>query len=230
MRILLCLLLLVGLAHGQAFNPWFLGPDGGVYDGLSRVGLATGTSLAVVGDTAYLVGQDQGVWSGGLGGDWRPIDLLARGKKVAAASDGCVYLLGLDGGIYQLGAGRVGLGIGSDLAVGAGHDLFVVGTDGHIWKSSNADGAWFPYNGLAVARRVGAGPEGSVYCIGTDGGVYSVSSSNIQRLGLALAQEISVGPDGTPFIVGLDSAVYSYSGGSWRRLGNGIARQVVWPR
>ncbi|GMU55746.1 MAG: hypothetical protein AMXMBFR33_48920 [Candidatus Xenobia bacterium] len=230
MRTLLALLLLTTLATAQLETPWFLGLDGGVYRGLQRVGLGTGTSLAVVGDTAYLIGQDRRLWSAGPQGNWQVADQLARCSRVAVASDGTVYLLGIDGGVYRQGVGRVGLGLGSDLAVGSGHDLFVVGTDGHIWISPSASGAWVPYNALALARRVAAGPEGTVALIGTDQGVYRVTPDHIERLGLATGQEVAVRSDGTVFIVGTDSAVYSYENGGWQRLGDGLAKAVVWPR
>lgn len=204
--------------------------DGGVYRDLDRIGIGTGTSLAVAGDTAYLVGMDQRIWTSGPGGNWQVADALARAVKVTVAGDGAVFLLGTDGGVYQMGVGRVGLGLGTDLTVGEGHDLFVVGTDGRIWKSESANGTWRPYNPTVLARRVAAAPDGSVAILGLDGGVYRLDSRNFERLGLASGTSITLADDGAPYVVGLDNGVYFYRGGSWQRLGMGLARQIAWPR
>lgn len=231
MRALLLFLLLAvpGLAQ-YGDRPWFLGMDGGVYRGLDRVGLATGTSLTVVGDRAYLVGMDQRVWTCGPEGNWQVADPLARAVKVAAASDGTVFLLGTDSGVWQLGVGRIGLGVGSDLAVGEGHDLYLVGTDSRIWKCAGASGDWRPYNATALARKVAASGNGTVAILGMDAGVYFLDPGGFQRAGLATGQRLALSGGGVPYVVGLDNGVYFYQGGEWQRLGEGLAAQVVWPR
>jgi hypothetical protein len=228
---LLVLALAVCALAQYGVRPWFLGLDGGVYQGTSRVGVGTGTSLTVVGDRAYLVGNDQRIWTSGPEGNWRVADPVARATKVAAASDGAVFVLGTDNGVWQLGVGRIGLGTGLDLAVGEGHDLFVVGTDSRIWKCEEAKGSWKPYNGVALGKHVAASPNGTVAMIGLDGGVYFVDTRNVQRLGLATGQSLCLTTAGVPYIVGMDNAVYFYmDGGDWQRLGDGLVRQIAWPR
>lgn len=231
MRRVLLVLALAACALAQyGTRPWFLGMDGGVYRGLDRVGIGTGSSLTVVGDRAYIVGMDQRVWTSGPEGNWRVADPLARATQVAAASDGAIFILGTDKGVWQLGVGRIGLGVGLDLAVGEGHDLFVVGTDSRVWKCDNGLGAWRPYNDVALARKVAASPNGTLAILGLDGGVYSLDTRNLERLGLATGQSLSLSTVGVPYIVGLDNAVYFYQGGDWQRLGDGLAREIVWPR
>ncbi len=231
MRRLLLVVLLTACAAAQfGARPWFLGLDGGVYRGTERVGIGTGTSLAVVDDTAFLVGLDQHIWKSGPGGDWRMADPVALASKVVAAGDGSIFLLGTDGGAWHMGVGRVGLGVGSDLAVGEDHDLYLVGTDSRVWLCENESGNWKPYNSSVLARKVAAAPNGAVCILGLAGEVYALDSRYGSRLGGMVAQSLSLATDGTPYVVGLDNAVYFYRGGDWQRLGSGYARQIAWPR
>ncbi|MBI3924014.1 MAG: hypothetical protein HY319_00585 [Armatimonadetes bacterium] len=236
LRLSLLFLALVAAASAAHDSPWFLGLDGGVYldsgGRIQRVGLGSGSSLAVFGQTAYLIGLDQCVWTADPAGDWRQLDSIGRGRKVVVDSEGTVYLLGLDGGVYQFTGGgwkRLGLATAADLAAGGPGQLFVIGTDGHVW-SSPGQGKWSVYNALALGKRVAAARDGTVYVIGTDNGVYRVGSGQIQRLGLATGQDVAVGTAGQVGIVGMDNGVYIYDGSGWRRLGSGMAKQVAWPQ
>lgn len=235
MRFLLLFLLLTlpTLAQG-ADSPWFLGPDGGVYDVQGgrphRLGLATGTSLAVWGGVPWLIGNDSRVWTM-QSGNWAPLAEPILGRQIVAGRS--LFVLGTDGGVYRRGeAGnwkRVGLGSGSALGVGPDDVPYLVGTDGRIW--CGAGGNWVPYNALAKGRRLA--PSGdSVYLVGADAGVYRVTPGNIQRLGLAQAVDVSLSPGGQVYIVGTDGGVYSWDPGAsaWNRLGWGTAREVTFSR
>lgn len=237
MRLFLLFLLLTLPALAQdADAPWFLGPDGGVYyvsaGKVSRLGLASGSSLAVSAGVPWLIGNDGKVWT--TRGDrdrWAPIAEPLVGRQIVAGSGGSVFLLGTDGGVYQrLGAGqwkRVGLGTGSALGVGPDDVPYLVGTDGRIWRGQG--GNWLPYNALAKGRRLAVG-QGAVYLVGEDAGVYRVTSSSIDRLGLASAVDVALSPSGQVYIVGTDSGVWSWDGGNWSRLGWGTAREVTFNR
>jgi len=90
---------------------------------------------------------------------------------------------------------------------------------------------WVPFNALAQGKKVAVAPDGTVYIIGTDDGVYQIGEQQIRRLGLVTGQDVSVSPSGQVAIIGMDSGVYLYDGGSrWSRLGSGTARQVTWGR
>lgn len=229
-------------AQSRPESPWFLGNDGGVYrssrDTLQRVGLGTGSQLAVHGDTAYLVGDEGRIWFSERGRAWQPLTGGGpdepRAQKIVIDGRGEITLLGLDGGVYRLGGrrglSRLGLAIGRDLAVSSDGQLYLLGTDGHVYRNGRG-GEWSVLNLLASATRVASAPDGTVYVIGTDAGVYRLSSKRIERLGLASGREISVSSDGQPAIVGTDGGVYLYeSSRNWQRLGSGTARQVVWSR
>lgn len=228
MRALL-LVLLLAVAAVADDTPWFLGMEGGVYRGLTRVGLGTGTSLAVYGQTPYIIGQDGKIWWADAQGNWKPLDGVMQAQKVVVAPSGALVALGLDGGVYKVdphGWQRVGLGTGTDLA--AGGPLYVLGTDKKVWIYNQE---WQPYNLLALGKRIAAAPDGTVYVIGTDNGVYKVGEGmSIARLGLATGQEIAVSAAGEVSIVGMDNGVYVWQSGNWSRLGAGVARLVVWPR
>lgn len=217
-------------------RPSFLGMDGGVYGpDLKRLGLGTGSSLAVHGQTAYLIGTDGHLWSCTDGGEWMPLSgpaALGLGTKVVVEPSGTPLILGTDGGVYRLGKGwnRVGLAVARDLAVSESGDLFAVGTDGKIWTCGVNQSEWTLFNGLVSARKLAVG-GGSVYLVGTDNGIYRVGSQQVERLGLATGQDISVNSSGRVVaIVGMDNGVYLFQNGNWSRLGAGLARQVSWPR
>lgn len=217
-----------------ADQPTYLGLDGGVYgSNLKRMGLGTGTSLAVHDQTAYLVGTDGRVWSAN-GSDWRPLDgapALAQAQKVVAEPSGALVILGTDSGIYRLRRNwyRIGLASARDLDVSPSGDLFIVGSDAHVWTSPSGQNEWTLYNGLAAGKKLAAA-QGMVYLIGTDNGVYRVTPGQIERQGLATAQEISVSNTGQVAIVGMDNGVYYLQNGEWKRQGGGTARLVIWPR
>lgn len=233
MKLLLLLLLVCQLFCSD--HPAYLGMDGGVYGAdLRRLGLATGSSLAVHGQTAYLIGTDSRLWSCPAEGQWLPPSgaaALGQGQKVVVEPSGTPLMLGTDGGVYRLGAGwnRVGLGEGRDLAVSENGDLYLVGSDAHLWICPVNQSQWSLYNGLATGQKVAAA-AGSVYLIGSDNGVYRVGRENIERLGLASGREVSVSAAGQVAIIGMDNGVYFYAGNRWQRQGLGTARQVVWPR
>ena len=241
MKSTLLILLLIFLSPAASAEPiYFLGPDRGVYvdagSGIRRIGLGTGGSLAVHGDTLYLAGDDGEVWSADSKGRWLPLPGSSGVKKVVVDANGTLYVLGGDGGVYRFanGMSRRGLAVATDLAVSGNGDLYVIGTDRKVWTSRALLGgqdAWVPYNGLALGKRVAAAPDGTVYILGTDDGVYRIGPEAISRLGLATGREIAVGPQGQVGIIGMDDGVYLLEGSSqWRRLGSGTARQVVWPR
>lgn len=231
-RWLLALLLLGQLLSTE--QPAYLGLDGGVYGpNLRRMGLGTGTSLAIHDQTAYLVGTDGRVWSSG-GSDWRPLDgapALAQAQKVVAEPSGALVILGTDSGIYRLRRNwyRIGLASARDLDVSPGGDLFIVGSDSHVWTSSAGQNEWRPYNVLAAGKKLAAA-QGMVFLIGTDNGVYRITPEQIERQGLATAQEISVSNSGQVAIVGMDNGVYYLQNGEWKRQGAGTARLVIWAR
>lgn len=221
-------------------SPWFLGLDGGVYvvaDGRpKRLGLASGcSSLAVAAGVPWATGADGRLWTTpGERGAWVPVEEGLQGQQVVAGDGSALFLLGLDGGVYQrLGEGnwrRVGLGTGTALAVGTGSDLYLVGQDQRLWRSRGADGRWSPFNALARGRRVTAGSDGSVYLLGTDGGVYRVTSDRISRLGLGTGRDLAVSPSGRVYLVGTDNGVWSWDGRTWTRLGTGTAKAVAFDR
>jgi len=227
-------LLLAAWLLGQLFapdQPVYLGLDGGVYGAnRKRLGLGTGSSLAVHDQTAYLVGTDGRVWSASRP-DWRPLDGLARAQKVVVEPSGALDILGTDSGVYRLRRDwyRIGLASARDLDVSPGGDLFIVGSDAHVWTSAAGQNDWKLYNGLATGKKLAAA-QGMVYLIGTDNGVYRVTPDQIERQGLATAQEISVSSAGQVAIVGMDSGVYYLQNGDWKRQGGGTARLVIWPR
>lgn len=233
--LLLILLAAPGLAQPApnlgltADSPWFLGPDGGVYRGLERVGPGTGTDLAVAGQTPYVVGMDGLIWSG-RGGNWRPFNMLFKAQRLSIGPDGSVLALGLDGGVYRVDAQgwtRVGLATGTDLA--GGGTLYVIGMDQKVWFYRSS--TWLPFNIVALGKRIAAAPDGTVYLIGTDNGVYQVGEGTaLQRLGLGLGKEIAVSATGKVGIVGMDDGVYLWTNNDWQRLGTGTARLVEWPR
>jgi hypothetical protein len=226
------LLLLFGqVLLGQ--SPFYLGQDGGVYRGdLRRIGLGVGSSLAVHGQTAYLVGTDGRVWTSEAEREWRPLPTLATGHKVVVDASGSPLLLGTDGGVYRLGGRRVerlGLATALDVDVAEDGGVYIVGVDNRLWLLPAGSSQWQLFNPFATARKVAAG-AGSVYCIGTDGGVYRVGPRGVDRLGLATAAEISAGTAGQLAIVGLDGGVYFLRGDRWERQGTGTARGVAWPK
>ncbi|MCW5870093.1 MAG: hypothetical protein KIS61_22750 [Candidatus Eremiobacteraeota bacterium] len=225
------------LLLGQLFavdQPAYLGLDGGVYGpNLKRIGLGSGTSLAIHGQTAYLVGSDGRVWSAG-GSDWRPLEgapALAQAQKVVVEPSGALVILGTDSGIYRLRRNwyRIGLASARDLDVSPAGDLFIVGSDAHVWTSAAGQTEWRLYNALAAGKKLAAA-QGMVYLIGTDNGVYRITPEQIERQGLATAQEISVSSSGQVAIVGMDNGVYYLQSGDWKRQGGGTARLVIWPR
>lgn len=239
---LIAMLLLFLLAPSVAYaDPiYFLGMDRGVYrdagDGIKRVGLGTGNNLAVHNSTMYLAGDDGQLWSADAKGRWMPSPSAGKVRKVAFDGHGTMYVLGAAGGVYRYDTGltRHGLAVVSDLGAASNGDLYAIGTDGKIWNCRALLGGqaqWTPYNALAQGKKLAVAPDGTVYLIGNDNGVYQVGPQAIQRLGLATAQEVSVSPSGQVGIVGMDNGVYLLEGRStWRRLGGGTARQVVWPR
>ena len=231
-------LILLWLLVSQLFGPdrpIYLGMDGGVYGSdLKRLGLGTGSSLAVHGQTAYLVGSDGRLWTCTNRGDWQPPSggaALGQGQKVVVEPSGTPLLLGTDGGVYRLGSGwnRVGLGVGRDLAVSESGDLYMIGNDGHVWVCPVNQSQWSLFNGLATGQKLAAA-GGAVYLIGKDGGIYRVTPNQIDRLGLASGQDIAVSGAGQVAIIGLDNGVYYYQEGDWKRQGWGTARQLAWPR
>lgn len=234
------LFLLSSLAACADDTIYFLGADRGVYmdagNGLRRVGLGTGNSLAVHAGVLYLAGDDGQVWSADQRGRWLPISGTSQAKKVVVDPQGTLFILGSDGGVYRYsnGMSRRGLAVASDLAVSGNGDLYVVGTDGKVWVSRALLGGkdiWTPYNLLAQGKKVAVANDGTVYLIGTDNGIYRIGSTAIDRLGVASGQEIAVSDDGQVGIVGTDSGVYLWNGGSrWSRLGTGTARAVIWAR
>ncbi len=231
-KLLLALLLLAQLFAPD--QPAYLGLDGGVYSpNLKRMGLGTGTSLAIHDQTAYLVGTDGRVWSAS-GADWRPLEgapALAQAQKVVAEPSGALVILGTDSGIYRLRRNwyRIGLASARDVDVSPSGDLFIVGSDAHVWTSPAGQNEWTLYNALAAGKKLAAA-QGMVYLIGTDNGVYRVTPERIERQGLVTAQEISVSSSGQVAIVGMDNGVYYQQNGDWKRQGGGTARLVVWPR
>ncbi len=236
MRKLLLVLLLVLPSFAQgglgltADSPWFLGPEGGVYRGLERVGLGTGTDLAVAGQTPYVVGLDGLLWSG-RGGNWQPLNGLFKAQRLAIGPNGGLLAVGLDNGVYRVDAQgwtRVGLATATDVA-GGGGAIFVIGMDQKVWVYRSS--TWLPYNIVALGKRVAAAPDGTVYVIGTDNGVYQVGEGTaLQRLGLGLGKEIAVSATGKVGIVGMDDGVYLWTNNDWQRLGTGTARLVEWAR
>lgn len=227
--------LLLLLFFGQVLlgqSPFYLGQDGGVYRGdLRRIGLGVGSSLAVHGQTAYLVGTDGRVWTSEAEREWRPMAGLATGHKVVVDASGRPVLLGTDGGVYRYGRGwqRMGMATALDVDVTEAGDIYIVGVDNHLWTLPAGGSDWQLFNPFATARKVAAG-AGSVYCIGTDGGVYCVGTRGVDRLGLATAADISAGTSGQLAIVGLDGGVYFLNEDRWQRQGSGTARGVAWPK
>ncbi len=230
-------LLLAALLLGQLFmteRPVYLGLDGGVYGtDLRRIGLGSGTSLAIHDQTAYLVGTDGRVWSAS-GSNWSPLEgapSLAQAQKVAVEPSGALVIVGTDSGVYRLRRtwNRIGLASARDLDVSPDGDLFIVGSDSHIWTSAAGQNDWKLYNPLAAGKKLAAS-RGAVYLIGTDNGVYRISGESIERQGLATAREISVSSSGQVAIVGTDNGVYYLQNGDWKRQGAGTARLVIWPR
>lgn len=231
------LLLLAALLLGQLYmteRPVYLGLDGGVYGtDLKRIGLGTGTSLAVHDQSAYLVGTDGRVWSA-TGSSWSPLEgasSLAQAQKVVVEPSGALDIVGTDSAVYRLRRNwsRIGLASARDLDVSPDGDLFIVGSDSHIWTASAGQNEWKLYNPLAAGKKLAAA-RGAVYLIGTDNGIYKVVGESVERQGLATAQEISVSNSGQVAIVGMDNGVYYLQNGDWKRQGAGTARLVIWPR
>lgn len=149
------------IAAGSDGAVFLLGLDGGVYRRKSpgqwrRVGLGSGQDLAVgAGSDLFLVGTDRRVWvSRNADGTWLPFNDLARGVRVAAGSDGAVYLLGMDSGIYRVGerdVARLGLATATDLAVSPSGEVYAVGTDQGVWSF---DGRTWNRVGSGTAKAV----------------------------------------------------------------------------
>lgn len=234
LRVLVCLVLaLAGTSRAQGDAvPWLIGDDGGVWHNVSnrwaRQGLATGTSLAVVGDTAYIIGGDHQVWTDNGNGQWTVLAGGGRGTRLAADTDGTLYLVAEDQGLYRYtgrGWRRVGLGLACDVAVASGVP-YVIGTDGLVW--CYRDG-WMPYNPLAKGQRVTVGAAG-VFVIGIDNAVWKVTPEGVTRWGLAQGREIAVGADGAPWVIGMDGGLWkSDAKMRWSRVGLGTAKGLAFP-
>jgi hypothetical protein len=239
--IALCILLLSCVVAYAQFTspPWFIGLDGGIYrpDGKDyhRMGLATTTSLAVSGSTPYVVGLDSQIWTTTSDMGWHPIMPGVKARRIAAGPNGALFIVGTDRGVYSVGGGnlrRIGLGLAEEIAVGAGN-IYVVGTDGHIWWSPGADGNWRMYNTLALAQRVAVTSEGgrdAVYILGTDHGVYRLTTDRFDRLGLGTGTELAVSSGGEPYLIGGGNMVWRYNKGQWSQYGDRPAGNITFPR
>lgn len=136
---------------------YLVGTDSGVYavrhGTLSRIGLGLAQDVAVCRGEVYVIGTDGLVWRSGQGGDWRPYNALARGKRVAVSAEGTVFIIGTDTGVYQVtptAFTRLGLASGVDIAVGGDGQPYIVGTDHGVWRFEG--GQWKRYGtGLAGA-------------------------------------------------------------------------------
>lgn len=226
-------------AQTPGARPWFVGLDGGVYRpdgaGYHRMGLAVVSDLAVSGNTPFVVGTDNQIWTTTSDNGWHPIVPGIKAQHITCAANGALFIIGTDSGVYTIqgsGVRRVGLGLARDLAVGTGN-VYVVGADGHIWYSPNADGNWRVFNPLALAQRVAVSTEGGrdhVFILGTDNGVYRLTTDRFERLGLGIGTEISVSPEGEPYVIGGGHAVWRYHHDQWSQFGNGLAARIAWPR
>lgn len=210
--------------------PWLIGDDGGVWRQVAslwtRVGLATGTSLAVAGETAYIIGGDGQVWTDNGKGLWMVLAGGGAGTRLAADADGSLYLVAQDQGVYRYtnrGWRRLGLGLASDVAVANGIP-YVIGTDGRVWCFREE---WLPYNPVAKGQRLSVGSEG-VFVIGIDNAVWKVTPSEVTRWGLGQAREIAVGADGYPWVIGMDGGLWrSGAEKNWSRVGLGTAKGLT---
>jgi tectonin-like protein len=74
---------------------------------------------------------------------------------------------------------------------------------------------WTPFPGAALD--VGAGADGTLYVIGTNGGIFRWTGSTWDQLPGA-GVRIAVGPTGDPWIVNKDNAISQWTGSTWKQL------------
>ena len=78
------------------------------------------------------------------------------------------------------------------------------------------------------ARDIGCGPNGEVWIVGSDRGIYQWSENaySWQQVSGSNARRITVGPDGSPWITNTDSKVYRRRGSNWQEM-PGEARDIA---
>ncbi|MBM3461378.1 MAG: hypothetical protein FJX76_04690 [Armatimonadetes bacterium] len=124
------------------------------------------------------------------------------------------WVVGLDYGIYyptNTGYSRLGLGACTDLAV-CGGVPYVIGTDSQIWQG-DMKGNWMPRMDFPRCQRISAGPDGSLYAIGADSGVYRLLPT-WARLGLGMGPDVAADEDAV-YVIGTDRCVWQWNGISW---------------
>ena len=184
--------------------------------GAAQIGV-NGVRIAAAPDgTTATVNTSKQIWVSNLGNNWQM--LPGQFKDVAVLGANRYYAIGTDDNVYRWTNGswsQVGVNANAIAASSDGTIAVVNDQNGTVWIKPTDDGAanWSKAPG-ATAKSLALVKAGSLYFIGTDGGVWRTDGRAAPAQVGVLASSIAASSDGSVTVVSTDP---SHVGTLWRK-------------
>ena len=193
------------ISVGPDGSPWVVNSRNEIYrseNGAFRRLPGAAKDIGVGADgRAWIIGTDDRVyqWNGS-----RWIAVPGSGTAISVDRFGAPWVVNAAGEIYQWEGGRFVLRPGGARDIGAGRDVWVVGTDGGIYRLAGS--AWSPMGGSGA--RISAGAPGTAWVVNQAGEIYRWQSGTFERLpGSAI--DVGVNVRGDAWVIGTPAPVQS---------------------
>jgi hypothetical protein len=187
------------ISVGPDGTPWVVNSRNEIYRWMNgrfdkMPGLAR--DIGVGGDgRAWIIGTDGGVyrWNGN---DWDRVE--GEGVAISVDRSGAAWVVNNSNEIFQWNGDRFINRSGRARDIGAGNDVWLIGTDGQLYRRGPNE--WTPLGGSG-GLRVSAGANGTAWAINQSGEIYEWANGDFRRMP-GTAVDIGTNAEGLVWMVG----------------------------
>ena len=187
------------ISVGPDGTPWVVNSRNEIYRWMNgrfdkMPGLAR--DIGVGGDgRAWIIGTDGGVyrWNNN---DWDRVE--GEGVAISVDRSNAAWVVNKSNEIFQWNGDRFINRSGRALDIGAGDDIWLIGTDGQLYRRGPNE--WMPLGGSG-GMRVSAGANGTAWAINRSGEIYQWSNGDFRRMP-GTAVDIGTNGEGQVWMVG----------------------------
>lgn len=187
------------ISVGPDGTPWVVNSRNEIYRWMNgRFDKLPGTALdiGVGGDgRAWIIGTDRGVyrWNDRA---WERVE--GEGVAISVDASGMPWVVNASNEIFQWNGDRFVIRSGRALDIGAGDEVWIVGTDNQLYRRGPNE--WMPEGGSG-GRRVTAGANGTAWAVHQSGEIYQWLNGEFRRMP-GSAVDIGANAQGQVWIVG----------------------------
>jgi len=113
-------------------------------------------------------------------------------------------------------------GYARDISIGADGSVYIIGTNGHIYRFNNSN--WEDLGGSG--ERIAVDPQGHWWIVNGSNQIWSNARNSIP----GRARDISIGANGSVHIIGTNNHIYRFKNSNWEDLGGSGERIAVDPQ